>query len=361
VSRFAEWLARQGVPEACPPPARRALAAIRRCRTPASGGHVYRCTGCAATDFAYHSCHHRACPRCGGHRTAAWTARQEARLLPVGYFLVTCTVPEEVRFAFAARPDLLHDLLFAQSAAALQAVAANPRHLGGELGMSGVLHTWGRRLQHHPHVHYIVPGGALSADRKKWRPARAGPNGSWLLPGDAVAAALRRGMDAALRHAAPDLHARIPDTCWRGGWFVHLQPAGSGASVVRYLARYVSRTAISDERIVSTDDHAVTFGYTDTATKVRQECTLSAGEFLRRYLRHVLPPGQHRVRYFGWLHPAAKRRRLIVETLLAVVIVLRPEPAAPPPWHLRCPHCGQFTLVVVATLHRSRAPPVCDR
>lgn len=361
MSGLADWLVRQApawlggnASRPLTPAQRRALHAISRCRTPALGGHVYRCTDCAGMDFAYHSCHHRACPRCGGSGTAAWTAQQEARLLPVDYYLVTCTVPEELRFAFAARPELLHDLLFAQSAAALQAIAAGPRHLGGELGMIGVLHTWGRQLQHHPHVHYIIPGGALSPDRKKWRPARGG---KWLLPGNAVAAAFRVGMDEALRHAAPDLHVQIPDTCWRHGWFVHMQPAGSGAAVVRYLARYVGRTAISDERIVTANDEAVTFRYTDTATQERKTRTLAADEFMRRYLLHVPPPGQHRVRYFGWLHPAAKARRAIVETLLAVVIVVRPQVEAPPPWHLRCPHCERFTLVRLGRL--PRGPPSC--
>ncbi len=360
MSALADWLARQAPAwldgsRPVTPAQRRALLAITRCRTPVLGGHVYRCPSCRETDFAYHSCHHRACPRCGGNRTAAWTAKQEARLLPVEYFLVTFTVPEPLRPAFAARPELLHDLLFRRSAAALQTVAAIPRHLGGELGMIGVLHTWGRQVQHHPHVHYIIPGGALSADRKKWRPARAG---HWLLPGDALAAAMRRGMDAALRAAAPHLHAQIPDSVWRAGWWVHTQPAGSGQSVVRYLARYVSKTAISDERILTADDHAVRFTYMDTRTKQRHDCTLPADEFLRRYLQHVLPPGQHRVRYFGWMHPAAKARRMIVETLLAVVIVVRPMADALPPWHLRCPHCAQFTLVRVGSL--ARAPPHCS-
>ena len=276
---------------------------------------------------------------------------------------MTFTVPEELRPACVARPDLLHDLLFAQSAAALQAVAAIPRHLGGELGMIGVLHTCGRQLQHHPHIHYIVPGGALRPDRRKWLPARAG----WFLPGDALAAAMRRGMDEALRAAAPELHAQIPDRCWREGWWVHTQPAGSGENVVRYLARYVARTAISDERILAAGDDAVRFAYTETKTQARRECTLSAAEFIRRYLQHVLPPGQHRVRYFGWLHPAAKARRMLVETLLAVVIVVRETLAAPPPWHLQCPRCAQFTLVRIGSLARStgsrlsRAPPGCHR
>ena len=134
---------------------------------------------------------------------------------------------------------------------------------------------------------------------------------------------------------------------------------GKYRTLVRYLARYVGRTTISDERVVDADDRTVTFRYTDSATQQKRECTLAAAEFLRRYLQHVLPPGQHRVRYFGWLHPAAKARRLLVETLLAVPIVIAP-PREQPQWHLRCPHCEAFALVRVGTLPRqARAPPVC--
>ena len=362
MSVLADWLARQAPAwlagngsRALTPAQRRALLAITRCRTPELGGHVYRCTACDEADFAYHSCHHRACPRCGGERTAAWTARQTARLLPVPYFLVTCTVPEAMRPLFAARPEVLHELFFTQAARALQTVAARTRHLGAELGMLGVLHTWGRQLQHHPHLHFIVAGGGLTPDGKVWRAAR---RTDWLLPKPAVEAALRQGMDEALRHAAPDLHAQVPDSCWREGWWVHWQPAGSGENVVKYLARYVSRTAIGDERIVAMTDQSVTFRYTDSATQESKECTLPAGEFMRRYLQHVPPPGQHRVRYFGWMHPAAKKRRMIVETLLAVPMVVQTADEEPS-WHLRCPHCQAFALVCVGQLPRSRAPPSC--
>lgn len=362
---LADWLACQGVPEACAPAPRRALAAIRRCRTPELGGHVYRCTDCAQPDFAYHSCHHRACPRCGGNRTAAWTAKQEARLLPVPYFLVTFTVPQELRPVFAAQPQAMHEMLFRESAATLQQVAAQRRLLGAELGFVGVLQTWGRQLQHHPHVHYIVPGGGLSADGKKWIAAR---QRDWLLPVAKLAAVFRGRLEEALRAAAPALHASVPAGTWRGRWIVHSQPAtgaaapaaGSGESVVRYLARYVSRTAISDERIVRADDERVVFNYTDSRTQQRKRCTLSAGEFLRRYLQHVPPAGQHRVRYFGWMHPSAKTRRMKVETLLQKPIVLAPAPPESPRWHLRCPHCEHFTLVRVGSLPRqARAPPRC--
>jgi len=355
VSALADWLAGQPTPAWCTPAQRRALLAIRRCRTPALGGHVYRCTDCAGTDFAYHSCNHRACPRCGGAATAAWTARQEARLLPVAYFLVTFTLPAELRPAVKARPDLLHDLLFRESAAALQQLAAEPRLLGAELGFTGVLHTWGRQLQHHPHVHFVVPGGGLNG--RQWVHAR---QPDWLLPVAKLAAEFRRRFEGALRASAPALHAAVPAGTWRSRWVVHSLPAGSGANVVRYLARYVGRTAIGDERIVAADEQTVTFRYTDSATQEKKECTLEAAEFLRRYLQHVLPPGQHRVRSFGWLHPAAKARRMVVETLLAKPIVIAAPPPPLPQWHLHCPHCGAFALVRIGTLpRRARAPPRC--
>ena len=360
MSILADWLARQApawLDGAHPlaPAQRRALLAILRCRTPALGGHLYRCTSCEKTDFAYHSCHHRACPRCGGSRTAEWTQKQTERLLPVPYFLVTFTVPEEIRFAFAVRPEVLVELFFREAARALQAVAAIPRHLGAELGLLAVYHSWGRQLQHHPHVHVIIPAGGLTPDRKAWRHSR---QENWLLPKAAVEAALRQGMDTALYAAAPDLHAQIPAACWREGWYAHWQPAGTGDNVVKYLARYVSRTAISDERIVAASDESVIFSYIDSATKERGECALTAAEFMQRYLMHVPPPGLHRVRYFGWMHPAAKHRRMIVANLLAVPIVVCATPE-PPQWHLRCPHCETFTLVCIGKIPRS--PPACDR
>jgi hypothetical protein len=357
VSVLANWLARQA-PAALRrsdllPAQRRALHAIQRCRTPALGGHRYRCAHCGGEHHGFHSCHHRACPRCGGAKTAAWTQKQTGRLLPVPYFLVTCTVPAALRPVFRARPEVLHDLFFTHAAAALQAVAAIPRHLGAELGMLAVLHTSGRQLQFHPHLHFIIPGGGLRPDRRKWRRCR---RPDWFLPTDAIAATLRERFDHALRAAAPDLHAQLPGSTWREAWWVHIQPAGTGEHVVQYLARYVQHTAISDARIRSADDESVRFAYTDSRSGAHRELTLTAEEFLRRYLQHILPPGQHRIRYFGWLHPAAKQRRLIVETLLAVVLVVRAK-VSPPPWHLRCPHCERFTLVVVGRLLPARAPP----
>jgi hypothetical protein len=357
---LAPWLARQA-PAALArtdprltPAQRRALTAIARCRTGALGGHVYRCEQCGGRHHGYHSCHHRACPRCGGADTAAWTQRQLDRLLPVPYFLVTFTVPEPVQAAARQRPQIVLDRLFAASAAALQAVADRPKLLGAQLGFVGVLHTWGRQLQWHPHIHYMVPGGGLRADGRKWRRCRA-PD--YFLPQAALAAAFRARLQAALRATAPDLHAAIPDACWREPWIVDVQPAGTGEAVVKYLARYVKRAAISDERIVRADDDQVVFTYRDSATGQARVAQFAADEFLRRYLQHVPPPGQHRVRYFGWMHPSATARRAVVATLLAVVLVVRAA-TTPTPWHRRCPHCQAFALVVIGILARgARDPP----
>jgi len=246
--------------------------------------------------------------------------------------------------------ELMHDLLFRESAAALQEVADPPRLLGAELGFVGVLHTWGRQLQRHPHVHYIVPGGGLSADGNKWIAAR---QRDWLLPVAKLAAVFRRRLEEALRAEAPALPAAVSAGTWRRPWIVHSQPAGSGANVVKYLARYVGRTAISAERIVEANDDTVTFKYTDSATQERKQSTVSADEFMRRYLQHVLPPGQHRVRYFGWMHPAAKMRRLKIATLLAVPIVVVAAAAEEPKWHLRVPALRG----VRSRCRRDAAPP----
>ena len=302
------------------------------------------------------------------------------------YYFWTFTVPDTLRAAFAADPARLADVLFAQAFGALQQVADLPRHLGAQLGAVAVLHTWGRQLQHHPHVHLIVPGGGLRPDGKRWRKCRS-PD--WFLPVKAVATAFRRGFAQALRAAAPALHAAVPDSVWRADWTerdsaemagvkrrseatprmaprvpgtggrshnVDVQAAGSGAQVVRYLARYVKRTGISDERIIEATDETVRFSYTDSQTGARREVTLSAVAFMRRYLQHVPAPGQHRVRYFGWMHPAAKLRRMRVETLLRKVIVVRAAPPPRPDWSRCCPHCGKFALVCVGLLPRGPPP-----
>lgn len=348
--RAPQWLAGRHGP--LPPAHRRAPNAILRCRTPALGGRVYACADCSGHDYAYHSCHHRACPRCGGQGAGEWTQKQEQKLLPVPYYFWTFTVPDTLRAAFRAEPAKLADILFAQAFGALQAVAHRKNVLGADIAAVAVLHTWGRQLQHHPHLHLIVPGGGLAEGGTRWRASRSP---EWFLPVKAVATAFRHGFEAALRASAPGLHTAVPDSVWRKRWNVDVKAAGSGTEVVRYLARYVKRTAISDERIIEANDQTVRFSYTDSRTSKRCEVELSAVQFMRRYLQHVPPRGQHRVRYFGWMHPAAIKRRMRVETLLAKVIVVRAAPPPRPDWSRCCPHCGKFALVCIGEL--ARGPP----
>ena len=204
-----------------------------------------------------------------------------------------------------------------------------------------------------PHIHYIVVGGGLSEDHATWHSL---PQPDFLLPEAVLAARFRTRLGARLQADEHALHAEIPASVWRADWVVDCEAVGSGATALRYLSAYVFRTAFGSKReITEYPDGKVSFEYVDSKTKELRTCLLERNDFIDRFLQHVLPPGQHRVRYFGWMHPSAKKRRLIVETLLAVPIVVRPKCEPPPAWHRCCPHCGQFTLVVVARL--PRGPP----
>jgi hypothetical protein len=351
--RGPEFLAREG--PRLPADQRRALTSILRCRTPALGGHRCACTKCGGEHFRYHSCNHRLCPTCGGRDTTEWLERQVNRLLPVPYFLVTFTVPEQLRDLARRRPGWFYTAHFEESARTLQEIAASPEHLGAELGFVGVLHTWSRQLLLHPHVHYIVAGGGLSLDREKWG---ALPRPDFLLPQRVLAARFRTRLRGRLQADEPALHAEVPESVWRADWVVDCEPVGSGENALKYLARYVFRTAMSGQReLTEHADGRVSFDYIESKTGQQKVCTVDSDGFLRRFLQHVLPAGTHRVRYFGWLHPSAKRRRLLVETLLHARIIVRPTAEPPPAWHRLCPHCGNFTLVVVEKLARPRAPP----
>lgn len=350
-----EYLARAG--PGVPPAHRRALRALVRCRTPAAGGHLYRCGECAGTHFGYHSCNHRSCPKCGGADALAWRGRMQRELLPVTYFLVTFTLPEELRAPCRSHPHLLYPMLFRESAGTLQEIAAQPKHLGAEPGMVGVLHTWTRQLSHHPHVHYVIPGGGLRADGMKWRRHRTLKDGSpYLLPVQVLSRRFRARFEKALREQAPDLYREAPRGVWSREWVVHSQAAGNGQAAMGYLARYVQNTALGNKAIVSDNERGITFTYTESQSGERKRLTLDACEFLRRILSHVLPDGLHKVRYFGFLHPNAKKRRSRVQTLLAVPILLTHAEPPAPPLHLRCPHCGAFALQKVARLPRPRPP-----
>jgi Putative transposase/Transposase zinc-binding domain len=335
---------------------RKALRAIVACRTPALGGHLYACAECAHRHFAYHSCNHRSCPKCGGAAAAAWRERRLAELLPVPYFLITFTLPAELRTLCQKNQRFFYTLLFNQSAQTLKEIAAQPRHLGGELGFFGVLHSWSRQLAYHPHVHYVVPGGGVRADHRQWRRCRQTKTGApFLLPVRVLSQRFRNRFATHLREKAPHFYDQLPASVWRKCWVVHSQPAGSAEQAVRYLSGYVQRTALSNQRILAEQEGRITLGYTQSATKERKTLQLDADTFIARILAHVLPPGFHKVRSFGWLHPRAKARLLKVQTLLAVPLIFRPQNQHSPV-HLRCVVCGKPALVRIGRLRRPRPP-----
>jgi hypothetical protein len=329
------------------PSHRRAVQAILTCRTRALGGEVYRCADCRQDHFVYHSCNHRACPQCGNADATDWIARQKLKLLPVRYYLITFTVPEGLRAWLRSHQKLGYALLLKQSAAALQDVASREKHLGAELGCLSVLHTWGRQLQFHPHVHCVVPAGGLRPDGLRWRQPRSS---DFFLPQIVLAARFRTRIKAALQ-AQPEA-ANIPAEVWRQNWVVDVQPVGSGQGAIDYLSAYVYRTALGSQRILKDHQGQITFKYKDSQDRQWHTLSVSAQEFIRRFLQHVLPKGFQRVRYYGWLSAAATARW---QRILALLDWKPPTRAqVPPPLSMLCPDCGA-QLLWIATL--VRAPP----
>ena len=279
----------------------KAMRAIERCRTPALGGQVYQCPVCDETQYLYHSCRDRHCPKCQGDKAQRWLEKQQEMLLPVPYFLLTFTLPSQLRQVVSRHQHTVYGLLFRASAAAIQYLAKDDRFVGGQMGLIGVLHTWGRNLSYHPHVHYLAPGGGLAGDGHTWLPARK----NFLLPVKALSRIFRAKFRDALRQS--DLYTEIPPEVWEQEWVVHCQPVGDGVYALKYLAPYIFRVAISNRRIVKLANGKVTFSYRTSDTGTLRTCTLAAQEFIRRFLQHVLPRGFVKVRYYGFFSPSARQ------------------------------------------------------
>jgi hypothetical protein len=322
----------------------KAMAAIEQCRTEALGGHVYTCDDCGETRYSYHSCKNRHCPKCQNQAGQQWLEQQQALLLPVPYFMVTFTLPEGLREVARSNQRQLYDCLFQTSAAALQELAHDPRFVGGQIGFLGVLQTWTGDLAYHPHVHYLVPGGGLSLDGHSWRRTR----NAFFVHVKPLSRLFRAKFRAALQQAK--LLDQVPASIWQQEWVVHCQPVGSGQAALKYLAPYVFRVALSNRRILNCQDGQVTFRYRDRATRYWKSCTLSAEEFIRRFLQHVLPKGFQKVRYYGFFSPGQRHRLHQVRQLLgpaippqptnpAQALSQSPAPATPPV--IPCPTCGR--------------------
>jgi hypothetical protein len=338
------------------PSHRRALRDIVACRTAALGGHVRACDHCGVRQYSYHSCRNRHCPKCHGEQTQRWLERQRARLLPCAYFLLTFTLPAELRALARAHQKLVYGLLMTAAGAALLKLAADPRYLGARPGMLAMLHTWTRALLYHPHVHMLVTAGGLrDADRAWVAPRRA----AFLVPGRALSRLFRAKVRAGLCQAG--LLDQVPSTVWHHEWVVHVQHAGTGDKVLDYLARYVFRIAIVNSRLERFDNDQVTFRYRDGRTGTIKWCTLDAVAFLGRFLQHVLPQGFSKVRRYGLFSPS--RHDLLAQArdhLLATSDDPAPPRRAPidpgpdlvpeTPPRLRCPACGIGVLHLVETL-----------
>jgi hypothetical protein len=338
------------------PSQKRALTDIQDCRTARFGGHVKQCDHCGGKIYAYHSCRNRHCPKCHGDQTRRRLDGQGGRMLPCSFYLLTFTLPEQLRPLAFANQRKVYGMLMRCAAEALQKLADDPRWLGARLGCLAVLHTWTRALLYHPHVHLLVTCGGLPQDGSRWlRPK----NPAFLVPVRALSLVFRAKLCAALNQAG--LLDGTPVKVWRKKWVVHCRPAGSGEKVLAYLGRYVFRIALANSRLERIEDGRVTFRYRDSRTSRIRRVTLPAVEFLRRFLQHTLPKGCVKVRYYGIWSPSSRRLLDRARTLLQAPAPLNDEPdsaksATPAPE--RCPLCRLGILVIVEKLRpRRRFPP----
>jgi hypothetical protein len=332
------------------PSHRKAVEDIINCRTQQMGGHVYQCENpsCQAHVYSYHSCGNRSCPKCGHDRTEQWLFKQKQLLIPAHYFLVTFTLPSELRPCARSNQKLIYDLLFKSSAAALQKLALDPRFIGGQIGMMGGLHTWRRDMLYHVHVHYIVPGGGLSPDNTQWIPSRD----DFLVPVEALSPIFRAKFRDALKKTS--LFEKVPGAVWKKDWVVHCKPVGNGHNALKYLAPYVYRVAITNNRIEKLENDAVTFRYKNSDTDQWEAATIPVMEFIRRFLQHVVPKNFMKIRYYGFLASTQRQKLAVIKYILGEV-----ETASAPPdkLDLCCPECGGHLLLIKKIIRQPRAPP----
>jgi Putative transposase/Transposase zinc-binding domain len=333
----------------------RAMKDIERCRTPELGGHLYYCQKCDEQRYSYHSCKNRSCPKCQNDQANQWLDNQQKLLLPITHFLVTFTLPEELRAVARSNQKTLYNILFRASSEALQQLALDPRFIGGRIGMVGVLHTWTRALVYHPHVHYIVTGGGLTEDGR-WNSSRQ----DFLVPVKALSPIFRAKFRDQLKKT--ELFLQVDEQAWKKKWVVHSEPVGSGETAFKYLAPYVFRVAISNNRILKLENGQVTFKYKESATDQIRFCTLTAEEFIRRFLQHVLPDRFVKVRYYGLMSPGNRQLLNKARELFgAAVVELNPTDRHPrekkPTPAPCCPSCGTVLILIRELKPWSGLPP----
>ncbi len=357
------------------------MSAIEQCRSAALGGHVLCCPDCGDTEIAYNSCRNRHCPKCQASAAKRWLEARQTELLPVDYYHVVFTLPEPVSALAYSNKAVIYRLLFEVAAETLRTIAADPKHLGARIGATLVLHTWGSALTHHPHVHGIVPGGGLSFDGERWIACKPG----FFLPVRVLSRLFRRRFLEALDRAyrAGQLHffgeqSHLADATHFIDWLAPLKqcewvvyakrPFAGPAAVLAYLSRYTHRVAISNSRLLAMDERGVTFKWKDYRAKgnaKHKTMTLDAGEFMRRFLLHVLPCGFHRIRHYGLIANGGRKEYLArARELLHVTPVVATESdttdatvKSVQPTFV-CPHCGAAMLIIetLACIQPIRAP-----
>lgn len=324
--------------KAMPVEHKKVIAAIINCKTEENGSLVYECEDCGQKHVIFRSCGNRHCPQCQFHKSRQWLERQLTRQLPGHHFMVTFTVPQEIRDFIRSHQRIAYAALFAASSEAMKKVAEDPRYIGGDMaGFFGVLHTWGRQLQYHPHIHYVVPGGALSTKDGRWHSS----NPTFYLPVMALSPIFRAKFRDRMNKAA--LFEQIPQSAWDMDWNVNCQAVGEAEASIKYLAPYVFRVAISDSRIVKVEDRRVYFRYKKHKSNRWRTMALGVMEFIRRFLQHVLPTGFMKIRYYGFLSPTANVTIDEVSARIELAYgftLTAPEHSFEPLPPMNCKHCG---------------------
>jgi hypothetical protein len=356
----------------------RLMRAIEVCRTAALGGHVERCGHCPYQRISYNSCRNRHCPKCQNLERGKWLARRKGELLPVEYFHVVFTIPEQLNRLALANKETVYKILFKASAQTLQTIAGDPKHLGAEIGFFSILHTWGQNLLHHPHVHCVVTGGGLSPDRKTWTSCRPG----FFLSVRVLSRLFRRLFLDALRQALKQKQLQFPgqlegqeallprllDQLGQVEWVVYAKPPFGGPNqVLEYLGRYTHRVALSNDRLLNVEEGQVTFQYKDYRSPNQHKSrsmTVTAEEFIRRFLLHAIPPGFQRIRHYGLLASRNKKQTLsLCRQLLGIECELLPTRAEMENYQrhvlaavLLCPRCGTGQMLRMEMIPACRWP-----
>jgi hypothetical protein len=371
------------------PEQRQVLRAIVRCRTAELGGHVQRCNDCGHQRVQYNSCRNRHCPKCQAIARAAWLEARQAELLPVPYFHVVYTLPAEIRPLALQNKRVVYGILFRAAAETLQEVAANPKHLGAEIGLLAVLHTWGQNLMHHPHVHCVVTGGGLAPGRSRWvHGPRSHRRKKLFFAPVAILSSVFRGkfidfLKQAFRKGQLAFHGKLAslsqpllferqlNMAVQKNWVVYAKrPFGGPDRVLKYIARYTHRVAISNQRLVELRDSQVSFQYKDYADRQQTKVMkLTSSEFIRRFLMHTLPNSFVRIRYYGFLANRDRRQRLdqcrrllgapnpLTQTAVEVKASAEDSPCPSP---TTCPVCKHHSLVIIDVVPAiAPCPPRC--